>query len=328
MNFERLETAMEIPRLQASQIAIIGAGGSADLICNLTRCGIQDWILFDYDRVAPSNITRQGHFSDQIGEPKVSAVEESIRRINPDANVVCFVDDFTSLDDAIVQTVLSHTDLFIFATDSFKCQARGNEVALLMNTPAVWVGLYPGGEGGEVAFWHSDLDCCWRCLCCNRYEAQGKAAAMGTSADPTSAGATIFDIQFLDAIAGQLVVGLLTRGSNNRFGRLIDELGDRQFVQAKIAPEFTVNGRDIVREQLGIVTDCDRYIAWNTIARRDPDHGQLFCPDCEKYRGHKFVEVSSEKGATTLRQHPDKSAPTTQTAPGEPPFRRLDPIST
>ena len=45
-------------------------------------------------------------------------------------------------------------------------------------------------------------------------------------------------------------MGLLTRGSANRYGRLIAQLGDRNFLQVKIDPSWTWKGRDIIREQL------------------------------------------------------------------------------
>ena len=45
----------------------------------------------------------------------------------------------------------------------FKAQAFGNEVALRLGIPAVWVGLYRSGQVGEVIFWHKDLPSCFRC---------------------------------------------------------------------------------------------------------------------------------------------------------------------
>ena len=90
-----------------------------------------------------------------------------------------------------------------------------------------------------------------------------------------------------------MLTGSMRSGSDNRFGRLIDDLGDRNFLQLSTDPGFRIGGRDVIAEQLGISDQCDTHFAWNTIARRDPDHGRLPCPDCEEYRGHRFISAAS-----------------------------------
>ncbi len=305
MQFDRIENVIDIPTIQTKVVTIVGAGGSAPLIENLTRSGVQHWKLVDPDIISGVNIPRQGHAPDDIGLTKVDAVAQKIRAINPAATVECYPIDFTTLSDEEIHEVFGETDLFIFATDSFACQARGNIVALLLNTPAIWIGLYAGGLGGEVVFWHPDLDCCYRCLCSSRYEAQQKANEQGESLDPPSQGATIFDIQLLDSIAGQICLGLLTRGTDNRFGKLIDQLGTRQFLQVGISPEFRVNGNDVIRKHLGIDENCQPYFAWNTIALSDPAKGNDYCSDCDKVRGHSFTQGIA--GSMCLRSGVNKS---------------------
>src|SRR5207249_2199483 len=91
-------------------------------------------------------------------------------------------------------------DLLLLAADRFEAQARGNQAALLLGKPAVWVGLYRGGLAGEVIFWHPDLAACYRCLCEKRYAAHEAAGAGSSSLDPPSTGTTVFDVQFLDSI--------------------------------------------------------------------------------------------------------------------------------
>ena len=305
MQFERIEKAIDVPKTQTKVVTIVGAGGSAPLIENLTRCGVQHWKLVDLDTVDDVNIARQGHAPADIGLPKVEAVANKIRAINPSAIVECFPIDFTTLDDDEVRRSFGETGLFIFATDSFAAQSRGNEVALILNTSAIWIGLYAGGLGGEIVFWHPKLDCCFRCLCSKRYAAQEKAAEEGISLDPPSDGATIFDIQLLDSIAGQICLGLLTRGSDDRFGQLIDQLGDRQFLLVSNSPDFRVNGSDVIRNQLGVEEECLPYFAWNTIALSDPRGGNDYCPDCENIRKHHFLDGSG----ISLRMKPKKDQP-------------------
>ena len=305
MQFDRIRNVIDIPTIQQKVVTIVGAGGSAPLIENLTRCGVKHWKLVDFDLIEDVNIVRQGHSPADIGMNKTDAVASRIKRINPEAKIDCFPLDFTTLHDEELQESFGDTDLFIFATDSFAAQARGNEVALMLNSSAIWIGLYEGGLGGEIVFWHFDLDCCYRCLCSNRYRAQQKAREKGITLDPPSDGATIFDIQLLDSMAGQIALGLLTRGSENRFGRLVDQLGNRQFIQIGISPDFRVNGQDVIRNYLAIDEECEACFTWNSVALSDPDCGDTYCPDCERYRNVEFTNGLLDSSSIRVRSNDD-----------------------
>jgi hypothetical protein len=288
LDTSRIESVIDVKRLADKTVAIVGLGGAAKLACDLTRCGVEKILLIDFDRVESSNVARQDHTSDHIGWLKVDAAATEIRRINPDAEIRTLAMNFCELPDAEIDQHFAKADLLVMATDSFPAQARGNEVALRLSIPTVWIALYAAGQAGEVVFWHPEQHSCFRCLCAARY----RAFENGTAVPVTSRGASIFDIRLPDSIAGMIVIGLLTRGAENRFGRLIDQLADRQFLQIKIDPLFAWNGRDIFRQQLGIAEDCDPYFSFVTIARRDPDRGQLPCPDCERFRGHRFEKIA------------------------------------
>jgi ThiF family len=287
MDLTRITPSIDVAKTQAAHVAVVGAGGSATLCCDLARCGVAAFTIFDPDHIEARNVARQGHDSDDLGVAKVEAVAARIRRINPAATVHALPLDVTALAEEDLDEVLGGADLLICATDRFAAQARGNEVALRLGIPALWIGLYAGGRAGELVFWHPGLDACFRCLTARRYAAHARAASDGRSLDPTSDGATIFDIAYVDAQAGMLAVGLLTRGSPNRYGRLIDQLGDRNFLQVTIDPTWTIGGRDIVREQLQIPGACAAYAGFCTIARSDPDRGEPPCPDCVRFRGRQ-----------------------------------------
>lgn len=290
MNLSRLERVMDIKRLSQAVVGIVGAGGASDLVQNMARCGVRHFRLIDRDVVARENIARQGHDTAAIGTPKVKALAKKLAAVNPDVGVRYLVADFLDLSDDDIVDFLGTADLLIFATDAFRAQAKGNAVALQYGIPALFPGLYRGGEAGEVIFWHRDIDACYQCLCKRRYEAHEAAEAEGRSLDPGSDGATIYDISLLDAITGQLAIGLLTRGSDNRFGRLIDLLGERNFLQVKIDPLHRLRGRDVVRETLGIADDCAAFTGWTTIALANETCDA--CTDCEQYRGHRFRQTA------------------------------------
>lgn len=303
MTWERIASAVDIPRLDNKTVALIGAGGSAALGCNLARTGITSFLIVDRDTVSTSNIARQDHYPDHVGQPKVDALKEAILRINPDARVRVVHRDFLTITDAEADELFRNTDVFIFAADNFAVAARGNELALRMSKRAVWIGLYANGQAGEIVFWHQHVDSCLQCLLSNRYAAHAKAKGTSQQLDPTSDGCTVFDTGLIDAIAGQIIIGLLTQGSPNRHGRIIDELGDRNFIQIQNDSQFAWNGRPLFREQLQVPPDNDRFYSWSTIARRDPSPQP--CPDCERFRGHRFVE----RDGRWLRIKPGAAAP-------------------
>lgn len=288
MNFSRIADCIDVDRMQKSKAALIGAGGAVGLACNLVRSGLGSLDVYDFDVVTEENIPRQAHSSVAMGMLKTEALAAEVHRINPDVTVRCFNRDVTTMMDDELADAVADTDLLINATDSFQAHAFGNQIALRFNIPSLWIGLYPGGVAGEVVFWDRDILPCYRCLVPKRYTAHKRAAAEGHSLDPSSHGCTIFDITHLDAVAGEIAVGLLTRGADNRLGRLIDQLNGRNFLQLQLDPNWSLNGRNPIRERLGVLADNPAFFAWNATVLSDPDRGELYCPDCEKYRGHSF----------------------------------------
>jgi len=71
-------------RLKQSVVGVAGLGGLGSTVAAaLARVGIGRLILADPDVVEPSNLNRQYYFIDQIGLPKVRALSDTLRRINP-----------------------------------------------------------------------------------------------------------------------------------------------------------------------------------------------------------------------------------------------------
>lgn len=271
----RIKKLIDVKKMKRSTVTLVGTGGGANLARNLARCNLGTLNLIDFDRVEAVNICRQEHAADAVGSLKVETLADELRRINPAMRVECFARNFCEFDDDQIDALFADTDLFIFAVDNLAANARGNEVALRLKKPALWSGLYAGGRAGEVVFWRPGLPC-YRCLCSKRYADQDKGVDVSQPAES----ADIFAVQYLDSVAGQIALGLLTAGANNNYGRLIEQLGDRNFIQLKMSTDWNFAGRDIFREQLGIAADCPTYFNWLTIARRDPTGGLPPCPDC------------------------------------------------
>lgn len=71
-------------KIRGAIVGIAGVGGlGSNIAIALTRIGVGRLILVDYDVVEPSNLNRQQYFIDQIGQPKVEALCDILKRINP-----------------------------------------------------------------------------------------------------------------------------------------------------------------------------------------------------------------------------------------------------
>ncbi len=70
--------------LSKSVVGIAGAGGiGSNVAVTLARLGIGKLIIADFDIIEPADLNRQQYFIEQIGRPKVEALEENLRKINP-----------------------------------------------------------------------------------------------------------------------------------------------------------------------------------------------------------------------------------------------------
>jgi len=214
-----------------------------------------------------------------LGQHKAEALAGALKRINPDVEVNCLLRDFCDIGKEEFDLHFGHTDLFIFATDFFPAQARGNLQALRLQKPAVWIGLYRGGRAGEIVhFVPGVTPACYRCVCNARYRAfSAQAGAAANATHIPSTGGTILDLHLVDAIAGQIAVGILTAGADNRMGRLIRQLGNRNILQVKIDPEYRLGERDIFAQHLG---DQPANFSFSTIAL--PMEPEPDCPDCSR----------------------------------------------
>ena len=76
------------PDLDESTCSIVGVGSVGSTIAeNLSRCGVKNIKLFDFDTVESHNIVNQMFTHEMIGKKKVDAMKEILTKINPDINV-------------------------------------------------------------------------------------------------------------------------------------------------------------------------------------------------------------------------------------------------
>jgi sulfur carrier protein ThiS adenylyltransferase len=70
--------------IQKTRIAIAGAGGlGSNIAVALVRSGFRYLEIVDFDVLEAKNLNRQYYFLNEVGRPKVEALAERLRAINP-----------------------------------------------------------------------------------------------------------------------------------------------------------------------------------------------------------------------------------------------------
>ncbi len=133
-------------KLKGKRVGIAGAGGlGSNCAVALARVGLGNLVIADFDVVSEGNLNRQYFFYEQIGEKKVIALKENIRRINP--IVVVEVHD-VKLSDSNIPEVFKDCDVIVEAFDLAEMKQMILETVLdkMPETPIV-AGLGMAGWG-------------------------------------------------------------------------------------------------------------------------------------------------------------------------------------
>lgn len=102
------------------KIGIAGAGGlGSNCAVNLLRSGFLNFKIFDFDIIEKSNLNRQFYFYDQLGIPKVFALKENLKRINPYAAVEI---KQLLIDSENIYELFQDCDVVVEAFDKVECK--------------------------------------------------------------------------------------------------------------------------------------------------------------------------------------------------------------
>jgi len=158
---ERLIGSDNLDRLRHVTVAVVGLGSGGGFVAQaMAMSGVGRFVLVDNDIIEASNVVRHVADTSQLGQPKVDAVAELIRRRNESAEIDArqgIIEDHWDALDGV--------DMVVVGVDQEQVKYKINEVCLDKNIPAVYAGVYERGEGGDVVIVRSDAEepcyACW-----------------------------------------------------------------------------------------------------------------------------------------------------------------------
>jgi molybdopterin/thiamine biosynthesis adenylyltransferase len=122
-------------RLGASRVTVIGLGGLGGVIAEiLTRSGVGELVLVDFDTFDPSNLNRQVFaFQDTVGRPKTEVTREQLLRINPALRTELA----STVDDSNAAALIQGSQAVVLAADDALPCIVASRVARTAGIPVV-----------------------------------------------------------------------------------------------------------------------------------------------------------------------------------------------
>jgi len=144
-------------------VGIVGLGSIGSKIAiSLAKSGVEGFVLVDDDLVLPGNLVRHTADWTNVGQHKVNAVSDSIKKLRPRVKIKCFRTNLTAQEsNAHLNTVLRELGGCDIIIDATAQSTVFNVLAAVVHTypkPLIWCEIYAGGIGGAVARSRPELD--------------------------------------------------------------------------------------------------------------------------------------------------------------------------
>lgn len=147
-------------KLAEAKVLMVGAGGLGSPVgLYLAAAGVGTLGVADGDNVDLSNIARQvAHFTEDVGKKKIDSIEEKMRAINPNVNVIkhdCFI------DQGNVRQIFANYDFIVDCTDSLCTKYMINDACVGLGKPCCIGGVF---QFGAQMLTYVPGSACYRCV--------------------------------------------------------------------------------------------------------------------------------------------------------------------
>ncbi len=148
-------------KINEAKVFMVGAGGLGSP-CGyyLAAAGVGRIGVADADEVDLSNLQRQIlHSTEDVGRLKVKSAKETMEALNPDVEVVPYVERLTS--DNILDIIKDY-DVIIDGCDNFPTRYLVNDACVFLNKPLVSAAVFR--FDGQLSTFIPHQGPCYRCL--------------------------------------------------------------------------------------------------------------------------------------------------------------------
>lgn len=148
-------------RLAAARVLLVGAGGlGSPAALYLAAAGVGHLGIIDADVVDVSNLHRQVlHGTRDIGRPKVTSAEETLRDLNPHVTVAAI---HARLSSANAIDLLRSYDVIVDGSDNFPTRYLVNDACVLLGKPCVHASI--SRFDGQASVFAAADGPCYRCI--------------------------------------------------------------------------------------------------------------------------------------------------------------------
>jgi len=149
-------------KICSASVLCIGAGGlGSPIAMYLAAAGIGKIGIVDFDVVDFSNLQRQIiHGTEDVGRPKAESAKETLKRINPNVDVVMHQ---TRISSENALELIRPYDIVVDGTDNFPTRYLTNDACVLLRKPNVYGSIFRF-EGQASVFAPHLGGPCYRCL--------------------------------------------------------------------------------------------------------------------------------------------------------------------
>ena len=155
--FSRNAGLLETDILQNKTAILAGLGSVGSFVAmQLVKAGVPKFILCDGDTLEIHNLSRHWLSLEHLGEYKVDAMAQEIKRVNPFAEVTTFRGLIQDAPKSLFGVVTPEEGIVIATGDNRMCAAQANAVAQQLDLPFVAIGCWVRASSGEVFTWHKE----------------------------------------------------------------------------------------------------------------------------------------------------------------------------
>jgi molybdopterin/thiamine biosynthesis adenylyltransferase len=211
-----------MPPLSGKRVTVVGLGGGAPIPIELLRCGVSGFDLVDHDILEIGNAVRHPCPRKYFGLPKVEAVKAHMQELSgTDTDIHTHRLDVFEHRPKMME-IIGNSDLLVVATDTESSRHYLNEIAVDTKTPAVFVGMFENGSGGEIFAALPD-QACYTCLAehlgrkefLTEYRASVKKGDCSSARDTLAMPGLGIDQGLLALIAARKSVDILLLGTQH-----------------------------------------------------------------------------------------------------------------